>query len=142
MPGRTEADIVAGLLDVCRDAARGFRLAADLVSDRELKRIFSDAARRRDLFAAELLLFAHSGGEGTITAVIHRGWMNMKDTLTAHDDGAVLTEAIRGEEAAADAYHGALASMLPPKSRPIIQRHLDEIRGLLEDLKVLALPCM
>lgn len=143
MAGRTEAEIVAGLLDICRDAGRGFRVAADCVADPELKRVFTDAARRRDVFATELLPFAHAEtSTGTAGGALHRRWMLLKDALTNHNEASILDEAIRGESIAVDVYTDAIGSMLPPRARPIVQRHLDEIRELLDDLKLLALPCI
>lgn len=143
MPGRTEADIIAGLLAICRDAARGFRLAADSVGDIELKRIFLDAARRREIFAAELLPFAQgSAASGTAAGTLHRKWMSARDALSGHSEASILAETIRGESTAIDAFREAVGSMLPPKARPIVQRQLDEMRGLVEDLRLLELPCM
>lgn len=143
MPGRTEADIVTGLVDVCRNAASGFRLATDCIADPELKRIFQAAGRRRDLFATELLQFAHAPTSGGTTAgELHRCWMMLKHALTGHDEAAILAEAIRGESIAIGIYDDAVHSMLPPNARPVVQRQRDEIRGLLEDLRLFTLPCV
>ena len=143
MAGRIEHDIVNGLIEICRDGAQGFRQAADSVADPELKRIFIDTARRREVYAAELLPFARSlGVDGTARGAWHRRWMAVKDVLTDHDESSVLAEAIRGELAAAAVYAGALVSMLPPNARPIVQRQHDEIRGVLGELNEFALPCI
>ena len=49
MAARTERDTLNGLIEMCRDAARGFQMAADHVGDPELKRLFEEAASQRDL---------------------------------------------------------------------------------------------
>lgn len=145
MAARTERDTLNSLIEICRDGARGFRLAADHVADPELKRIFSGAALQRDLFAAELLPFAQRlGGEndasGTARGALHRGWMIVKDAITHHDEHQVLAEALRGEAAAADTYADAVMSLLPPNARPVIERQYEEIRGMQRELDELTLP--
>ena len=145
MAGRTERDTMNNLIEICRDGARGFRLAADYVADPQLKGIFSDTARQRDLFAAELLPYAHClggalGSAGTTRGTLHRGWMMVKDTLTGHDECAVLAEARRGEAVAADVYADAIMSLLPPNARPIIERQYRAIRGVQHELDQLTLP--
>ena len=145
MGARTERDTLNGLIEICRDAARGFRLAADHVADPELKRLFIDTARQRDVFAAELLPYAQRlGGDidprGTTRGALHRGWMIVKDAWTEHDESAVLAEAARGEAVAADTYAEAVSTILPPNARPVIERQFDEIRGVQRELDELALP--
>ena len=145
MAARTQRDTLNGLIEVCRDGARGFKLAADHVSDPELKRIFSDTARQRDLFAAELLPYAQRlGGEndapGTAKGALHRGWMMIKDAMTGYDDRAVLAEAVRGESVAVDTYADAVTSLLPPNARPVIERQYSAIRTVQGELHEIALP--
>jgi uncharacterized protein (TIGR02284 family) len=127
MAARTERDTLNGLIEICRDGARGFRLSADHVRDAYLKRIFTETAAQRDVFAAELLPHAQRlGGEndapGSTRAALHRGWMTLKDAVPPHDDRAILEEAIRGEAAAAGVYQDALSSLLPPNARGIIEQ--------------------
>lgn len=145
MAARTERDTLNELIEICRDGARGFRLAADHVGDPELKRIFVDAARQRDLFATELLPFAQRlGGEsdlpGTARGALHRGWMHLKDAMLHYDEHEVLAEALRGETFAANTYADAVMSLLPPNARPVIERQYDEIRGVQHELDEIALP--
>lgn len=145
MAARTERDTLNELIDVCRDGARGFQLAADHVGDPELKRIFGDAARQRNLFAAELLPFAQrlggfGGGDGTTRAALHRGWMIVKDAVMQYDDRAVLQEARRGESVAANTYAEAVMNILPPNARPVIERQYAAVRDVQHDLEEIALP--
>ena len=145
MAARTERDTLNTLIEICRDGARGFRLAADHVADPELKRIFSETALQRELFAAELLPYAQRlGGDadarGTTRGALHRGWMMVKDAMTHYDESTVLAEAIRGEATAANTYADAVMSMLPPNSRPVIERQYESIRGVQRELDELALP--
>jgi len=144
--GRTERDILNGLIEICRDGARGFQLAADHVSDPELKRLFAEAAGQRDLFAAELLPFAQRlGGEsdtdGTARGKLHRGWMMLKDAISRHDDRLVLEEALRGEAAAVRVYAEAITNLLPPNARPVVEKQYEQVRRGLAELSEFALPC-
>ena len=142
MVARVERRSVDDLIEICRDGARGFQLAANSVSDPELKRIFGDAGKQREVYRAELLPFAVSlNAEGSTRAALHRRWMEVRERLKHDDDAAVLAEAIRGESAAAAAYAKALAGTLLPKARPIVQRQHDELCGVLRELTELSLPC-
>ena len=141
----TERDTLNGLIEICRDAARGFQLAAGHVSDPELKRMFAEAARQRDLFAVELLPFAQRlGGAadagGTARGKFHRGWMVLRNAIAPFDEQLVLDEALRGEAASVDAYGDAVTNLLPPNARPIIERQHEEVRGTLRELSEFALP--
>jgi uncharacterized protein (TIGR02284 family) len=145
MAARTERDTLNGLIEICRDGARGFRLAADHVADPELKRIFTDTAHQRELFAAELLPYAQRlGGDndaaGTARGALHRGWMMVKDAMTHYDEAAVLAEAIRGEAVAANTYAEATMGLLPPNARPVIERQYEAVRSVQRELDELALP--
>ena len=144
--GRTERDELNGLIEICRDGARGFQLAGDHVSDPALRRLFADAAAQRTLFATELLPFAQRlGGDsdtgGTARGKLHRGLMKIKDALTGYDEGQVLEEALRGEAAAVAVYAEAITNLLPPNARPVIERQYEQIRGVLAELSESALPC-
>lgn len=145
MAARTERDTLNGLIEICRDSAKGFRLAADHVADPELKRLFSEAARQREVFAVELLPYARRlGGDmdapGTAAAALHRGWIRVKDALTGYDEGAVLAEALRGESVAANTYAEAVMNLLPPNARPVIERQYAEIRSVQHELDEITFP--
>lgn len=144
MSPRTERDTLNVLIETCRDGARGFRLAADHVASRDLKDFFTETARQREQFAAELLLHAQrlGGGqdsEGTALGAVHRGWMMLKDAVTGYDEEAVMREAIRGEAAAANAYAEAVMGVLPPEARPVIDRQHEQIRNAQRELDQLRL---
>ena len=143
--GRTERDILNGLIEICRDGARGFQMAADHVNDPALKRLFTDGACQRAVFAAELLPFAQRlGGEsdadGTARGKIHRGLMMIKNAMTVDDEGQVLEEALRGEIAAVAAYAEAITNLLPPNARPVVEKQYEQTRSTLAELREFAFP--
>ena len=55
MAERTEREALHHLIDICRDGERGFRAAAEAVSDPRLKTLFKELAAERAKFAADLV---------------------------------------------------------------------------------------
>ena len=86
MAERTERAVLNHLIETCRDAERGLRLAADEVKSNELKRLFLRLAEQRQAFANELLPHAQRLGgasvsDGTAAAALHRAWIQVKARL-------------------------------------------------------------
>jgi uncharacterized protein (TIGR02284 family) len=141
MAERTEREALHHLIDICRDGERGFRAAADAVSDPRLKALFNELAAERARFATDLVPHLQRlGGTmeegGTNAGVLHRGWINIKAHVPGHQDHAIVTEAARGEHAALNAYEDALSGMLPPTVTSLIeaqqqamQKAVDRIRS-------------
>jgi len=133
MAEQTERGVLNHLIETCRDGERGFLYATNYVHDPLVKAMFTELASQRERFAEDLLPHAQRLGganeaDGTTTAAVHRGWMTVKDTLTGHDAKAIIREAERGEDAALAAYKEALARMLPPDTREVIERQYAEVR--------------
>ena len=132
MTERTERATLNRLVETCRDGERGFRYAANHVSDPAVKALFLEIATQRQQFAEALLPHAQrlggaAEGDGSVAGALHRGWMTIRDTLAPHDDVAMINEAERGERAALAAYRDALESPLPPESRDLIESQCDQI---------------
>lgn len=126
MSERTERGTLNRLIEICRDGELGFRFAADHVSDPAVKALFHEIATQREHFNEALLPHAHRLGgatetDGTVAGTLHRGWMSIKDSLSHHDDAAIIKEAERGERAALAAFQDAIDGMLPPESRELIE---------------------
>ena len=126
MAERTERAVLNHLIETCRDAERGLRLAADEVKSNELKRLFLRLAEQRQAFANELLPHAQRLGgasvsDGTATAVLPRAWIQVKARLASDADQAVLEEAARGERYAMHAYDDAVTEMIPPDVRDLVE---------------------
>ena len=126
MAQKTERAVLNHLIETCRDAERGFRIAADEVEKPELKRLFLRLAEQRRNFAGELLPHAQrlggaSVGDGTTVATLHRAWIHVKAHLASNPDRAVLEEAARGERFALAAYDEAVNELVPPDARELIE---------------------
>jgi len=126
MAERTERAVLNHLIETCRDAERGFRVAAEHVTSRELKRLFLRLAEQRHSFADELLPHAQrlggaSEADGTAAAAVHRTWIQLKTRLATNPDLAILEEAARGERYAVHAYDDAMADVIPPDVREVVE---------------------
>lgn len=138
-------DVIAtlnDLIETSRDGEDGFRTCADAVKSPRLKEAFEHAASRCAQAVGELQGKVRGlGGDperrGSVSASLHRGWVNLKSTITGMDEGAVLSECERGEDVAKKAYEDALAKDLPADVRSMIERqyqgvrqHHDQVRQL------------
>jgi uncharacterized protein (TIGR02284 family) len=126
MSERTERGTLNRLIETCRDGELGFGTAAGHVADPDVKALFLEIAAQREQFIRALLPHAHRLGgatetDGTVAGTLHRGWISIKDTLSHHDDAAIIREADRGERAALAAFQDAINGMLPPESRELIE---------------------
>ena len=130
------------LIETCKDGEQGFRTAADGVKSPDLRTLFLTYSQQRAQFAAELQNeVRHLGGDpeerGSVAASLHRGWINIKSTVTGEDEGAVISECERGEDSAVRNYQAALNEDLPGNLRSTVERQYaqvkeahDRIRGL------------
>lgn len=126
MAERTERAVLNHLIETCRDAERGLRVAADQVQSSELRRLFLRLAEQRKSFADDLLPHAQRLGgasvsDGTAAAALHRAWIQVKARLASDADQAVLEEAARGERYAMHAYDDAVTEMIPPDVRDLVE---------------------
>ena len=126
MAQRTERAVLNHLIETCTDAARGFRSAADHVTDPALKTVFTDIATQREQFATVLRPHAQRLGgpaaiDGTTAAAVHRGWIEFVAKLR-HDDRAIVAEAARGDSVTMHVFEDAIQGLLPPDAREIVER--------------------
>ena len=134
MAERTERETLYHLIEVCEDGERGFRVAAERVSNPGLKTLFTELAAERSRFAANLVphlqrLGGRTDLTGTSAGTLHRGWIGLKSlVLGSHHDHAVVTEAERGEQHAIDAFEDALGGMLPPTVIDLVEQQRDAIK--------------
>jgi uncharacterized protein (TIGR02284 family) len=139
---RTEREALHHLIEICRDGERGFRAAANAVSDSKLKALFGELAAERARFAAELLphlrrLGGMTDGEGTNAGALHRGWINLKAHVPGRHDHAIVTETARGEHAALAAYDDALHGMLPPTVTSLIEAQQEAMHNAVERIRAI-----
>ena len=133
MTDRSEHAILNRLIATCRDGERGFRLAAEQVTDPALKKLFAEVADQRATFATELVPHAQrlggdSAPDGTVTAALHRVWMATQDRLH-HDDEAIVGQVGLGDRSTLTTYYDAINGMLPPETRDLVERQFEELEA-------------
>lgn len=114
-----------GLIETCKDGQNGFKTASEGVERSELKTVFYEFAQQRSEFSGVLQGLVRSlGGDpesgGSMSAAIHRGWMDIKSLVTGKDEEAILNECERGEDYAKEAYTDALKTNLPANIADVI----------------------
>ena len=115
------------LIETCKDGVNGFRTAAEGVTRPDAKALFTSRVPAIEQAATELQAEVRRlGGDpetsGSVAAVVHRGWINIKSAVTGKDEAAVITECERGEELAVKNYEDALKAGLPAESRAVVER--------------------
>lgn len=99
---------------LCVDSSKGFEECAELTKSAGLKSLFLALADERRGMDAELERQidwngAHEEEDGSYLAAMHRAWIKVRDAMSAEDDdGCILSEAERGEDAIKQAYEEAL----------------------------------
>lgn len=121
------------LIETCKDGQNGFQTASEGVKNSELKTLFLGYSQQRAQFAGELQNEVQRlGGDpentGSVAATLHRGWINIKSTVTGEDEAAVIAECERGEDSAVRNYKDALAQNLPENIRSIVQSQYTQVQ--------------
>jgi uncharacterized protein (TIGR02284 family) len=142
MKERTQRDALQHLIDICMDGERGFRAAAEAVSNPRLKALFDDLGAERGRFAAALLphlrrLGGTTDWDGTSSGALHRSWINLKAHVPGHHDHSIVSEAERGEHAAINAYDEALHGMLPPTVTELIEAQQEGMHDAVDRIRAL-----
>jgi uncharacterized protein (TIGR02284 family) len=121
------------LIETCKDGEEGYRKAAENVQRTDLQSVFREYATQRAQFANELQReVARIGGKpetsGTVGGAMHRGWLDVKGSVTGKNEHNVLEEAERGEDAAVKAYQEALGKDLPSDLRSVVEHEYQLIQ--------------
>jgi uncharacterized protein (TIGR02284 family) len=122
-----------GLIQTCKDGEEGYRLAARAIKQAEVKHLFESYANQRALFATVLQAEVQRlGGKpptgGTITGMLYRGWLNIKNLVADPDEAAIFAECERSDETALKAYEEALQNELPPEVRSVVLRQAEQLK--------------
>lgn len=123
------------LIETCKDGQDGFRQCAENLPNSPYRSFFETGARRCAQAMGELQAEVRRlGGDpektGSVSAAVHRGWINLKTAFTSNDEKAVINECERGEDVAMQSYKNALAKDLPADVRAVVER---QYRGVQEN---------
>ena len=141
----TNSDVVStlnNLIETCKDGENGFRTAVDGIQKSDLRSLFNSYAQQRAQFAAELQAEVRRlGGDpeqtGSVAATLHRGWINIKSTVTGMDETAVLAACERGEDPAVKNYEEAMRENLPANVQTVVQRQYISIKEAHDRIRAL-----
>ena len=142
MISETVISTLNDLIATSKNGEKGFLTSAEDTKNPELQTIFRARAADCARAATDLQqIVVRLGGEpeeaGTVAGAAHRGWVNLKATLTGRSDIAILEECERGEDVAVAEYKKAIEHDLPVDIRPVVERQYegakrnhDQIRDL------------
>jgi uncharacterized protein (TIGR02284 family) len=130
------------LLETCRDGQNGFDTAAKAVDDPALKAELMQYSMQRQDFAAELRAAIAALGDrpndgGSVSAAMHRGWINLKSMVGMSDRHSILAECERGEDSAVKAYREAIQQGLPPVAGQIVQTQYEQVQRVHDRVRAL-----
>jgi len=120
------------LIETLKDGKNGFESAAQDVKDSRVKTVFLECAQERARLAGELQAEVRRlGGDpetsGSVSAAVHRGWINLKNALGGGEK-AILEEAERGEDVAVKSFEKALKENLPADVAGVVRRQYDQVK--------------
>lgn len=122
-----------GLIETCKDGQNGFKEAAEGVERSDLKSLFYECSQQRSQFAGELQsLVRELGGDpedsGSISAALHRGFIDIKSIVMGKDETAILNECERGEDIAKAAFQKASEQDLPANVKTTVQNQSNTVK--------------
>ncbi|MDX6696161.1 MAG: hypothetical protein QOF02_3764 [Blastocatellia bacterium] len=122
------------LIETCKDGQNGFQTASEGVKNSDLKTLFLGFSQQRAQFAGELQNeVLRLGGDpekaGSVAATLHRGWINIKSSVTGEDESAVIAECERGEDSAVKNYKDALHQNLPQNIRGVVEQQYTQVQA-------------
>ncbi len=134
--------ILNSLIETSKDGEKGFSNAAGHAHAPDLRMLLSGYSADCARSAVELQdcvkgLGGQAETSGTAVGALHRGWVNLKASLSNDDDLMLLEECERGEDHAKAEYIKAMKSELTPSVQSLLKRqcdgtmlHHDRIRDL------------
>lgn len=135
--------VINDLIEICRDGQEGFRLAAENITNPNLRATFNRYSLQRASFVGELQQELHDMGEhdpeneSSTLGTLHRSWINLKAAISGKDPHSILAECERGEDAALRQYEKTLAESLPHSLRGVVERQYFEVREAHNQVKKL-----
>src|SRR5687767_13836959 len=124
---------------------RGYAVAASNVSNHALKILYKSQAQQRlqfkeEIFAEIQRLGGHARPGSNFLGLVHRGRIDIFAALTIGAENVekvVLKELLLGETVAVKAYEKTLKKDLPPEIREMIERQCDELRKVVEQVRLI-----
>jgi len=141
---QSNQEVVSSLQNLLQknyDAEAGYKQVMTKTDNEPLKNWLQQKALQRNTFATELdyQIRKHNSepkASGTIKGDLHRGWINIKSTLSADTDEALMEECIRGEKASIKEYEDQLKNFnTDTEIQTIVQSQLTTVKSALNTVK-------
>ena len=135
--------VLNDLIETSKDGEAGFKDLAEHTKNEHLRSVFTSRAADTASAAAELQgLVRNLGGDPetttSVSADLHRRWVDLKSAITDKDDAALLNEAERGEDVAKKSYSKALENKdLTPDIRAVVQKQYEGVLRNHDQIKAL-----
>lgn len=134
-------EIIAKLIETCKDGQEGYRQAAENIKNHETKNFFQQQSSERGRFAQELQQMEVGQTEGkkesgSVSGAMHRAWIDLKSKLGAGDE-AILSSVEQGEDNAKQTYQEAIEAGLPAELSTIVQRQYTSVKAAHDKVKSL-----
>ena len=132
--------VLNNLIETCKDGEKGFREAAEGLTNPTVKAKFLEYSRQRAQMARELQDEVRKlGGDpeksGSVAGTMHRGWLNIRSAVSGKDDHAIAAEAERGEDVAKTVFEDSLNEPLPSTAQTLVQQQLIKVRQAHDDVR-------
>ncbi|SFP96732.1 ferritin-like domain-containing protein [Hymenobacter arizonensis] len=143
MEAKATQALLNELVETLKDGQKGYADAMTDVEDARLKDTFKKYAAQRSEYITEIedqmfKLNLKPDESGSVTATVHRAWIDLKAALTSKNNNAVLNECERGEDYAVKAYQTALkAQDLPSPVKSVIEKQYQGVQEALSTIKSL-----
>jgi uncharacterized protein (TIGR02284 family) len=142
MDNKEVVSVLNDLIETSKDGEQGFRTCAEDIKNSELKALFVSRAQACASAANELQQVVRSlGGDPetstSVSADIHRRWVDLKSVITGKDEESILDECERGEDVALKSYKKALSRELPSNVRSIVEKQFEGVQRNHDQVKAL-----
>ena len=128
------------LISTCRDSEEGYNKAAKGVASDFLREKLTDYSRQRSDFVRELQehvqrLGAKPADEPHGGGILHSGWVDLETRIRPKDDRNILIECEKGDETTVKHYEHALAGDLPEGVIATVEKQLEAVQDVLDELR-------
>lgn len=106
-------DLLNKLIQVNEDRKEGYKKAMENTADMDLKSLFDQYSKQSGQYVVELSTAVETTGtipkqKTTVAGDVHRGWMDVKSSLSSNERKSVLESCERGEDSALATYNDVL----------------------------------
>ena len=142
MDNKEVISVLNDLIETSKDGEEGFRTCAEDIKNAELKALFVSRSQACASAAAEPQQVVRSlGGDPetstSVSADLHRRWVDLKSIITGKDEESILNECERGEDVAMKSYKNALSKDLPANIRSIVEKQFEGVQRNHDQVKAL-----